>query len=345
MAPTKTSFNTSQRRDGLTRHLEGWQGLVVAVFIAGSVAALVVPRPVEPVDIPAPRIDPKALAHVNAVDDMDANAVEQGLVARSGDSAGTPSARGLDADVRDLGSALRAHGRADADGDEAKLVLERQRAAEAGARAVAVAPEEVRRLRAYHLRCFVRAVRAWEGGADDAGDLRDLGGGFLRMLRRHGWVEWDGSGRRVLIPDAVLRALFKKRWNETAGLRSPVLALSLDEHRAMLRFLIQDPPAAPGRALGESDHLLGTSKSLRPAFARSAYEDQVTLKKIDELSALDPSYPADLARGVVFYRLRRYSLAVEAFRRHLDVHADGPNTLRVQNYLRAALGRSLDETF
>ena len=41
------------------------------------------------------------------------------------------------------------------------------------------------------------------------------------------------------------------------------------------------------------------------------------MKKIEELAALDPSYPADLARGVVLYRLARYPAAVEKFRRHL----------------------------
>src|SRR5262245_13120538 len=126
MARTSPSVNKTAPRAGLSRHLEGWPGLVVSVFIAGSVALLVVPRPVEPRDVPAPRIAPAELARVEAADEADADAVERG----AGDIE-----RGLDADVRELGSAMRAHGRADADGDEGKLVLERQRAAIAGARA------------------------------------------------------------------------------------------------------------------------------------------------------------------------------------------------------------------
>jgi len=336
MARSSSSVNTTARRGGLARHFEGWQGLVVSVFIAGSVAVLVVPRPVEPLELPAPRIDPEQLARIEAADEADADAVERGADAAE---------RALDADVRELGSAMRAYGRADADRDEAMLVLERERAASAGARAVMASPDDVRRLRAYHLRSFVRAVEAWELGGDEPDDLRELGGGFLRMLRRHGWVDEvvAGGQRRVLMPDAALRVSFKKRWNEVAGLRGPALAISLDEHRALLGFLIQSPPGPPGWRAEPLDPPPGKSKSPRSRLEHTAYEDQVTLKKIDELAAIDPTYPAELARGAVLYRLRRYPLAVEAFRRHLDAHPDGPNALRAQNYLRAALGRAADE--
>jgi len=70
---------------------------------------------------------------------------------------------------------------------------------------------------------------------------------------------------------------------------------------------------------------------------------QYRLKKLDELAAVDPSFPVHLARGVVLYQLQRYPLAVEAFRRHLERAPDGPFTLRAQNYLRAALGRARED--
>lgn len=332
MARSSSSVNTTPRRGGVARHLEGWQGLVVSVFIAGSVAALVVPRPVEPLEVPAPSIAPEALARVKAADDADADAVERGSA---------DDERGLDADVRELGSALRAYGRADADADEGKLVLERQRTAAALARAVVASPDDVRRLRAYHLRRFMDAVRAWESGGAEPADLRELGGGFVRMLRRHGWVDEVRSPRRVLMPDEALRASFKKRWNEVTGLRGPALALSLDEQRALLGFLIQSPPGPPGWRAGPAEPV--RAKGSRSTVSPTAFEDQTTLKKIDELAAVDPTYPAELARGAVLYRLGRYPLAVESFRRHLEAHPDGPYALRAQNYLRAALGRAADE--
>jgi hypothetical protein len=334
MARSSSSVNTTSRRGGVARHLEGWQGLVVSVFIAGSVAALVVPRPVEPLEVPAPSVDPEAIARVEAADDADADAVERGSA---------DDERSLDADVRELGSALRAYGRADADADEGKLVLERQRVAAVVARAVEASPDDVRRLRAYHLRRFVVAVRAWESGGAEPDDLRELGGGFLRMLRRHGWVDEVRGPRRVLMPDAALRVSFKKRWNEVAGLRGPALALTLDEQRALLGFLIQSPPGPSGWRPEPADQPPGRSKVPRPTIGSTAFEDQISLKKIDELAAVDPTYPAELARGAVLYRLRRYPLAVEAFRRHLEAHPDGPHALRAQNYLRAALGRAADE--
>lgn len=74
-------------------------------------------------------------------------------------------------------------------------------------------------------------------------------------------------------------------------------------------------------------------------YLRSAYKDQYLLKKLDELGSIDAAYPADLARGIVLYRLGSYPQSVEASRRHLDASPDGPFTLRAQDHLRAALGR------
>ena len=89
----------------------------------------------------------------------------------------------------------------------------------------------------------------------------------------------------------------------------------MDESRVFYRFLLLHPLPSP----------------------------EYRLKKLDELGAVDRSYPVHLARGVVLYQLQRYPLAVEEFRRHLDASPDGPLTLRAQNYLRAALGRARED--
>ena len=148
----------------------------------------------------------------------------------------------------------------------------------------------------------------------------------MELMRRSGWAD---ERRRLALDEAALRASFKKRWNDVTGMKGPALALTLDEERALLGFLLRHPPRPPG----------GVSA---PSRAR-AHEDQVRLKKVEELGAVDPAYPVDLARGVVLYRLRRYPLAVQAFARHLAAHPDGPHALRAQNYLRAAIGRANDE--
>lgn len=288
---------------GFARWFDGWQPGLLAVFIAAASALVAVPKPVVPVDLPEPIIDARALAAARRADADLADAAER---------------ERLDVDVRALGDAYRAYGLADAAGDEAALVRERRRVAEAAARAVARAPTEVLRLRAYELRSFLREVRHLEATGEETDELRELGGGFSRMLERNGWAR----DHRVAMDDAALATSFKMRWNEVTTLHGPVFQPSRDELRAFYRFLLKHP-AGDG-------HLAGASERYR-------------LKKIDELYAIDPSYPKDLARGVLLYRTGKHLLAVEAFRRHLEMSPDGPSALRAQNYLRAALEVSRDE--
>jgi tetratricopeptide (TPR) repeat protein len=103
--------------------------------------------------------------------------------------------------------------------------------------------------------------------------------------------------------------------------QGPPFDPTLDEERALARFLLMSPPnEAQGRRA-----------------------DEYRLKKIGEIAALDPTYPRHLARGVVLYHLGQFADAADAFQRHLDVSPEGAHTLRAQNYLRAALGRARGE--
>ncbi len=298
-------------RGGLARHLEGWQPGVLAVFVAGMAAALAVPRPVAPVDIPEPFLDPIALERVAREDRALADAAER-----------TP----LDTDVRALGSALRAYNLAEVSGDPGALALERRNVAEAAALAVAQGEAAVTRLRAYQLRSFLREVRRWEETGEETDELRELGGTFISGAQKSGWIEG-----RHLLPDATVRAVrFKKRWMELGMVHGRALDVTPPESIALYRFLLRSPPLegdAPNKAA-----------ELRRVYQAEHYR----LKKIDELHTLDPAYPVDLGRGVVLYRLHSYPMAVEAFRRHLEAHPDGPYTLRAQNYLRAALGSAME---
>ncbi len=143
-------------------------------------------------------------------------------------------------------------------------------------------------------------------------------------------------GRRLL-PDATVRAaLFKKRWTELGMVQGRALELTPAENQALYRFLLLHPPhetLAPSPTDPE-----GKGIALRAVMAAEQYR----LQRLEELRTLDSAYPADLARGVILYRLSRYALAVEAFRRHLDDHPEGPFALRAHNYLRAALGAAID---
>jgi tetratricopeptide (TPR) repeat protein len=275
--------------------------------LAGTGAILAVPHPAEPTFLPPPLPEPRALTRARQIDEALADKAEL---------------EPLDADVRALGSAVRAYGAADAAGDERAIVHTRKEVATAAAKALALGEEGVIRLRAYQLRAFLREVRTWEMTGVEARELAELGGGFVGMLERSGWVR----GRRVLLDDAAQRAAWKRRWNEITGIERPTFQPTLDEHRAFYRFVLAHPIGPPGAPMGELS-------------ARGPRE-QYRLKKIEELAALDPAYPAELSRGIVLYRLGRFLPAVQAFRRHLDASPDGPFTLRARGYLRAALSRA-----
>lgn len=301
--------NEARVAKGFGRHLEGWQPGLVAVFLAGSAALLAVPRSVPPEDLPVPLVEPEKLAETAANDDARARAVE---------------AKPLDADVRALGSLLRAFGRADARGDDAMLGELRRQIGPVAARALAQGEDAVLALRAYQLRSFLREVKSFVRTGETSDDLVELGGPFADVLTRNGWCE--GASPCVMYMDErALRASFKLRWNEISGLSGSALALGVDEHRALLGFLLAHPPRPnPGR-------------DERGAQDQAAF----LLRKIDELSALDPSYPRELARGIVRYHKGEFGRAAEHFATHLELSPDGPYTLRAQNHLRAALERSL----
>jgi hypothetical protein len=325
-----TVKGSAARGVGLARHFAGWQPAALAVFLAGVTTLLVVPRPVDPVDLPEPRIDLRAIAQVARQDDALAEGADR---------------ERLDVDVLALGTAIFAYGEADAAGDDLALARERQRVLDEAERAQKVGAPSILALRAHHLRSFLQEIRRWEATGEESPKLRQLSGGFVRMVRRNGWSGGKGADApsarpRILMDRTVLAAFFKKHWNEVTGLAGPPFDLILDESRAFYRFLLQHPippPVGPRTEPGAAPRGIGGLDVKR------AFEAQYRLKKLDELTAVDPSFPIHLARGIVLYELRRYPLAVEAFRLHLERSPDGPFTLRAQNYLRAALGRAREE--
>jgi hypothetical protein len=330
-------------RYGWARHLEGWQPGLIAVFIAGTAAVLAVPRSVEPAEIPMPLPNARALSLVAAADEARAQAAEE---------------LGLDADVRELGSGIRAFGHVDENPlrTDAELLAARKRVLDAVGPALAQGDEAVLRLRAYQLRSFLREVRRWRATGEESDELRELGGDFLGLLRRSGWLgdrrrpstaPLVHEDRQLTMDDAVLCVLFKKRWSAIAGIERSPFDVTLDEERALFGFLLSHPlGAAPSGALeapiqrGEASEARSTAAARIAAAQKRHAEDQYRLKKIEELALRDPTYPKELARGILLYRLGKYLPAVEAFRRHLDMFPDAAHVLRARNYLHAALSRA-----
>lgn len=297
---------------GLGRHFEGWQPGLVAVALAGSVALLAVPRSVEPTELPLPSADPRHLQHVDEADDAAARSVVR-----------TP----LDVDVRALGSLLRAFGKADAERDEPMLAQLRSRLFTAVLAAKTHGNEQLLGLRAFQMTAFLREVRYFVATGETTTDLIELGGAFDQVLIRNGWCV--GKYPCVMrMGEHALRAMYKRRWNELVGVEGEPFALSVDEQRAFYEFLLRYPP----------------QKSSPTAEAsQGAFDGAYLLRKVDELAAIDATYPRQFARGVIQFRSGDFRHAAESFSAHLEATPDGPWAIRAQNHLRAALERSLIE--
>lgn len=321
------------RHAGWKGHVEGWQAGLLAVAIAGTAAVLGVPRPVPPGDLPEPAVAEGALDDILRADEARARSVTppgepRTWLARLREGR---EARTLDHDVRALGDAVRAFGRAESDADEAALEKARRAAVDAAGAAIARAPEDVLVLRAYQVHAFAAGMRQLERTGEASPDLVELAGTFPRAAEMYGW--YDRGARRLRVDEPALRAMYKKRWNEVTGLTGAAFALALDEERALLRFLLAHP-AVPRRAPPPG---AGPDAARAHALAMTVLANEKRLSKIRDLARIDPGYPAAFAEGVVLFRLGRFEQAAIAFERHLEAHPDGPWTLRARNHLKAAL--------
>ena len=166
-----------------------------------SAALLSVPRAATPAVFPVPLID---LAEARAARRRAAE------LADGAEREGLPfETRAVGDGVRRLGTAL-ASGTGDTD-HLTRLLAERvQIALKAGQL------EALVRLQAVQTRLFVRAVRdfSWQGAAPP--ELAALGGEFVSLAKRSGWVERAGC----IASDDELATLFRRRWAELTRLRS-----------------------------------------------------------------------------------------------------------------------------
>jgi hypothetical protein len=311
------------KKGGVERHFEGWEAGLVAVVIALTGVFLAVPSRVAPEDVPSPLVDGKLLSAAfdreRALAASIAPALENELM--------DPTHGTKLYDLRAFGEAFRAYGRAEASTDEVyEIIRVRQTLLESVARARLLGDDKLLALRAYQRQLFLAELERWENSGRPSEELVGLGGKFLAIAARDGWLE---KGRAVSM-DASLRGIFfKRRWNEVTGLTQPPFLPSLDEQRAFYAFLLEHP-------FVEGRENLSADEACRSA-------DRWRLRKVEELGRIDPSYPYALARGVLFYRLGRYPAAAQAFRDHLTASTDGRYALRAKNYLVAAVARASEE--
>lgn len=302
-----------------------WLALV-PVGVALVLGVLLVPRSAEPEGVPLPLPDAASLARTVAEDHALAEKARR---------------EPLSGAVRALGSAIRAFHTLEAHDAEARQLYE-ARAAVDEQLALAVAlpgqrSEPLLELRALQLESFLDEVHHFDATGEQTEELAALAGGFVRSMTLEGWVQ----GHQVLADDAALRALFKNMWNGFLGPEAHAeFAPTLDEQRALYAFYLSHPH--PSRSM--RDAIEAARRGARNAKdcdalkqAERAAIESWRLEHIERLRAIDPSYPADYARGVASYGRGDYVGSANAFRAWLMQHPEGPLSLRAKNYLRAAV--------
>lgn len=195
--------------------------LAVALALVGLLG---VPRPVEPRELPLPRVERQLLF---------AQQQREAALARE-------AREGLALEVRAVGELFRRVGRTEAAGDmeAAGSAAEALRAAAAEA-ARLDAGRPLLALRALQTELFLEAVGERAGEGDQ--ELAELGGTFERRARRAGWFTTD----RFLIPDDQLAALFRVRWSRLTGLSgSATFTPTLNDLRLYYDHRLRHPDAS-----------------------------------------------------------------------------------------------------
>jgi hypothetical protein len=309
-----------RKKGGVRRHFEGWEVGLVAITIALFGTLLAVPLKVTVGEVPLPLVDGRVLAATLDRERAAARSVARELEQELARPSGTTELY----DLRAFGQEFRAYGQVEASGDTYEIVRARQRLLDALIRARALGDHKLLSLRGYQLELFTAELRRWENSGTVSAELQGLGGAFLDLVRRNGWLD----GRTIVMHELLRGIFFKRRWNQVTGLTEPPFELSLDEHRAFYAFLLAHPYVEDRERLEPKD------------VCRAA--DQWRLRKVEELARVDATYPHMLARGVLFYRLGRYPAAAQAFRDYLAGANDGRYVLRARNYFVAANARALE---
>jgi hypothetical protein len=304
-----------------------WMSLV-PLGIALVLGLLLAPRRASPEGVPVPIADPAAMARTARSDHELAERARR---------------EPLPGAVRQLGSAIRDFHTLEATSADARDLEPARRAVNAAlVDALAIGSDLLVRLRAIQTEGFLGEVRRFAATGEESAELRALAGGFVRSITSEGWCEGH-----TLVPDEpVLRVMYKQMWNAFLGLDRAVdapsarpFALTIDEDRTLYAFYLSH--AHPSRAARDTiASARRTASDARACRALRATENAATeswrLDHIARIAALDPSYPADYARGVARFRRGEYRASADAFRKWIGDHPEGPLALRAQSYLRAA---------
>jgi hypothetical protein len=175
----------------------------------------------------------------------------------------------------------------------------------------------VRQLRSIQAQLFLLALADWEQSGVETTELIELGGDFIAVATDLGWLAADpksaakvrsGAGPRTLgLDEDERQALFLTRWSDLAG---------TSEEDSM--------------RLGAAWQLLALRARLRLPLSRLGRRD---LGLIHRVGTLQPDYPDRLSQGLIYMQLGNRAEAIERLQSHLQLHPDGPYTLRARNHL------------
>jgi hypothetical protein len=298
-----------------------WLALV-PLGVAVVLGALLLPRRAAPDTVPLPVADRGALARVVAAD---------------GELAERARHEPLSGAVRALGTAVRDFHTREAADQGNQLLFDARRAVDAAlVEALRGGAAPLVALRAVQLEGFLAEAQKFEATGERSPELDALAGSFVRSLTQEGWCEGH-----TLTPDPlVLRVMFKHMWDAFLGLDDrPELRPTLDEERALYAFYLSHahPSKTMREAIGSARRGAHDARSCTALDeAERAATEAWRIEHIKRLAAIDPSYPADYARGVASFRRGDFGTSAGAFTAWLQAHPDGPLALRAQNFLRAA---------
>lgn len=244
-----------------------------------------------------PETVPQPVVHRRALD------ATLSQLARRSDTA---RAQPLPFAVREVGEAYRRLGRTQYEGPQ-PLDESQERGWQRLIRSVRpkVGDDPLMTLRAVQADMFVTALGMWEATGKVSDELVELGGDFVRLARfNHWWV----TGHLNISNDERW-ALALLRWTSLAGLiqREPY-RLDRELEVVQLRFFYSHPSS-------------------------EAAQLRTNQKIVERYSELDPNYPLDYSRGVLFAEAGQYDFAAASFMRHLQAHPQGPYAIRARNHL------------
>jgi hypothetical protein len=263
------------------------------------VALLGIPRGVSPRELPLPRV----VRHLLVLQ----LEREQALASEA--------QRGLPFKVRAVGELVRRVGQAELAQDPA-AAQEWRRALRDATRSAAKehGGKLLLALRALQSELFVKSIAQFEVQGSANPDLQELGGAFLLNAERAGWL----ARRRVNASADELAALFRIRWTELTGLSdAAAFTPTLNDYRLYYGLRLREVTGSRSR----SERI------------------QSQLQDVQALAALDDTYPAAYASGILLFQLGSIEPALESFRAHLRAHPDGEWTLRARNYAAACAER------